>query len=499
MTMKVWLWFMIAILNPKETKIVQAIARPPDTSSSAGSITSPVRIRGNFLYDTVTGKRFFAKGIAYNPRNINWDGVNEGPRSDKCVAGTPKFKTLEYTADVAADEREEEFKEHLPIISKLGANTIRLYNIDPNKSHRKFMELAAKLGIYVLVPLTQKDWGFLPAFPAPDCYERVLEEVGHVGVNLLRSAKMIVKEFSQYPNTLAFIVANEMPINDKNGYSAYPCVKALTRDMHRYQASCGNHMRRVPLMYADMDMGPYDRALIAQYLMCELESPDDAVDMYGLNVYSWCDQHYLDNKGKDNFQWSPYKAVIDDFGQINKPFMLAEFGCNHGVWETACPYPKGREWPQVSHIFGKMGEMTSGAIAFEYSQEKNQFGIVLTAGFLKGQSQTRLLPSYHALQKAFKENDVETTWDGIDLSKCDSKPSDAAKLKTEHQPARCTSRAKASDLQRRKNVDMVVDWYKIPEHPDEPAFAKFNATDITCPSYHLSASERRENCCHFSC
>eukprot|EP00438_Fugacium_kawagutii_P013677 Skav213150 [mRNA] locus=scaffold107:619546:625030:- [translate_table: standard] len=30
---------------------------------------NPIIARGNFLYDSVTGKRFFAKGVAYNPRN----------------------------------------------------------------------------------------------------------------------------------------------------------------------------------------------------------------------------------------------------------------------------------------------------------------------------------------------------------------------------------------------------------------------------------------------
>ena len=37
------------------------------------------------------------------------------------------------------------------------------------------------------------------------------------------------------------------------------------------------------------DQGGSDRLEIAQYLTCELESPDDVVDAFGLNVYSWCD------------------------------------------------------------------------------------------------------------------------------------------------------------------------------------------------------------------
>ncbi|CAE8636827.1 unnamed protein product, partial [Polarella glacialis] len=182
-------------------------------------------------------------------------------------------------------------------------------------------------------------------------YEKVLEGYGHVGVNLLTSAKLIVQEFSKYTNTLMFVVANELPVNDKNGFAAYPCVKSLTRDIHRYQASCAEGMRRVPLIYADVDMGAPDRGIIAKYMTCELESPDDAVDAYGLNVYSWCDENYLDEHKRVNFRYSPYQAVLDDFGGYDKPLLFTEFGCNTGVFETACPYPKGRTWPDVPHMF----------------------------------------------------------------------------------------------------------------------------------------------------
>ena len=60
------------------------------------------------------------------------------------------------------------------------------------------MEQAASLGIYVLVPLTRGDWGFLPALPSPQCYHADLPDYGHVGLNLLTSAKLIVDQFSQF-------------------------------------------------------------------------------------------------------------------------------------------------------------------------------------------------------------------------------------------------------------------------------------------------------------
>jgi len=485
----------------EEAPTQPSVEEQPKTSSRE-PVTSPIFIKGNFLYHADTQKRFFAKGIAYNPRNLNWNGVTEGPRKNSsCVAGTPVYKTLEYTADVTADEHEEEFTQALKAIAELGANTVRLYNINPENSHAKFMQRAAELGIYVMVPLTRMDWGFLPAFPSPDCYEKVLDDYGHVGVNLLTSAKRIVKEFSNYTNTLMFVVANELPVNDKNGYAAFPCVKALTRDIHRFQASCAEGMRRVPLLYADQDIGQPDRLTVAQYMTCAQQSAEDAVDAYGLNVYSWCDDHYLDDHNKTSFRYSPYQAIIDDFGSMDKPLLFTEFGCNQGEFETLCPYenPKGRTWPDVPHMFHEMDEVLSGAIAFEYSQEKNQFGIVLTPGFLEGQDELRKLPSFYALQEKFTQNSVNPKWDGIDTSSCTAKPSDVAPLKETRKAASCVGGADARRLQERHGVDRVVDWSDIPEPINSSTFAAFNASEVSCPAWHVPASEHKESCCHMDC
>lgn len=492
-------WSCKRLSNSTTTK--PPVRDSPPSAQTPSWVSSPVFIKGNFLYHADTRKRFFAKGIAYNPRNLNWNGVTEGPRKGSdCVAGTPKHKTLEYTADVAADEHEEEFTEALAAIAKLGANTVRLYNIDPALSHAKFMYKAAEFGIYVMVPLTRKDWGFLPAFPSPDCYEKVLDNYGHVGVNLLTSAKMIVKEFSNYTNTLMFVVANELPVNDKNGYAAFPCVKALTRDIHHYQATCAASMRRVPLLYADQDIGQPDRLTVARYMTCAQQSAEDAVDAYGLNVYSWCDDHYLDDHGMPSFRYSPYQAILDDFGQMDKPLLFTEFGCNTGQFETLCPYPKGRTWPDVPYMFREMDEVLSGAVAFEYSQEKNQFGIVLTPGFLEGQDELRELPSFHALQEKFTSNSVNPAWNGVDTSSCSAKPSDVAPLRSNHEDAAsCVSQADAQSLQERRGVDRVADWSHIPEPVNSSVFAAWNATEITCPAWIVSALEHKELCCHMQC
>eukprot|EP00434_Breviolum_minutum_P038070 symbB.v1.2.033767.t1/scaffold4242.1/size42524/1 len=311
-------------------------------------------------------------------------------------------------------------------MANMGANTVRLYNIDPRESHDKFMKKAESLGLYVIVPLTGKDplpksddWGFLPAFPAPDCYTQELcfcgeiEGYGNVGTNLLAFAKTVMKEFAPYNNTLMFTAANELAQLDKNGYAAFPCVKAFVRDLHNYQAECNSTMRRVPLIYSDVDTGGgAARKVVADYLTCALESDADAVDAYGLNVYSWCDETYPGDGKADNFQYSPYKDIKQDFKDFSVPFIFSEFGCNLGIFKTKCPYPDGRTWPDVKHFLGEdMGQFMSGAVAFQWSMDKEEYGLTLSPGFLAGQDKLYLLDNYFNLQKVYKKYNVNATWD----------------------------------------------------------------------------------------
>lgn len=418
------------------------------SNRSLSATAYPVKVDGNFLFDA-QGQRFFAKGVAYNPRNGNYGQVL-GARDPSCVPGTPKFQPLQYYQDPASDDMEEQFKIYLPLIAELGANVVRLYNIDPEKSHGKFMRQAASLGLSVMVPLTRGDWGFLPALASPKCYYEDLPDYGHAGLNLLTSSKLIVDQFSQYDNTLMFVVANEIDHLERDGFAAYPCVKALTRDIHRYQREKG--YRKVPLIYSNKDQGGRDRIAIAKYLTCELESPDDVVDAFGLNVYSWCDPEYLNTMtGAPDFKYSPYEEIRKEFESLSKPFLFTEFGCNTGAFKTKCPdYAGGRSWVQVGTMFDKMGSFVSGAVAFEFSMENNEYGLVITPGFLQGQKDLKITDNYYALKKQFTTHEVTQG---------------AARQLPLPQ---CISKATADELQRRQRVSEVSDWTRLPPTPVEP-------------------------------
>ena len=111
------------------------------------------------------------------------------------------------------------------------------------------MALAESLGLYVLVPLTGTVWGYLKAdVPSPNCYSDEIDGYGNVGSNLVWNAKAVIAEFSGYPNTLMFVAGNELMLH--NGGPAFPCLKALVRDLHAFQSLCEANMRRVPLIYA---------------------------------------------------------------------------------------------------------------------------------------------------------------------------------------------------------------------------------------------------------
>ncbi|CAK9062881.1 unnamed protein product [Durusdinium trenchii] len=301
------------------------------------------------------------------------------------------------------------------------------------------MKKALSLGLYVIVPLTGKDWGFLPAFPAPDCYTQEIEDYGNVGNNVLAFAKTVMKEFAQYNNTLMFTAANELAQLDKNGYAAFPCVKAFVRDLHNHQAQLYSREGRVPLIYSDVDTGGgAARKVVADYLTCALDSEADAVDAYGLNVYSWCDETYPGDGKADNFQYSPYKDIKEDFKDFSVPFIFSEFGCNLGVFKTKCPYPDGRTWPDVKHFLGEdMGQFMSGAVAFQWSMDKEEYGLTLSPGFLAGQE-----------QKVYKKYHVNGTWNAkpSEVDQCSFVPSDVAPME------------ESTKVQRQRGVDKVVDW-----------------------------------------
>lgn len=261
--------------------------------------------KGNKFFNSETGQEFRLKGMAYYPR------PNAGEMST----------IANY--DWSADEHENVWKPHIAILKDLGVNTIRLYSVDPSKSHDKFMCACSEAGIYVLIGMAApcKDCSILDA-PPPACYPPAL----------FSRMQMVYNAFAVYDNTLGFSIGNENNLqNEKNGKTdgtgTAPCVKALLRDVRRYAMSCVGSLRAVPIGLDIADIPP--RKQWIEYYDCSVDNEEfTRAEWIGFNPYVECDPvtttTYQQSKGLVNLM----KEYADT--KYARPLLFGEFGCNLG-------------------------------------------------------------------------------------------------------------------------------------------------------------------------
>lgn len=174
-------------------------------------IDDAIHVHGKHLYKR-DGTQFTVKGIAFPTPPVNYLRQSNG-----------------YDAKAWL-----EILQQLKVDLGLDFNTIRLYRINPVQvDYKEFFDGAAKLGIYVIVPLTTANGvGVLDrTLPAPTCYNR----------NLFAYGASALVEYLKYPNVLAGMVGNEV-MNDEDAWQAAPCVRAYARDLKLF-------MDRVRWMY----------------------------------------------------------------------------------------------------------------------------------------------------------------------------------------------------------------------------------------------------------
>lgn len=161
--------------------------------------------------------------------------------------------------------------------------------------------------------------------------------------------------FQTYNNTLALFVGNEV-MNAKDTSRAAPFVKAAARDLKAYRDSKG--YRKIPVGYSAADV---EQLLPMQqdYLVCGGNSSNN-VDFFGLNSYSWC--------GQSTYQQSSYN--LDE--QYSENFPVPVF-----FSEVGCIVPEPRLWGGQDAIFGsQMNSTWSGAIAYEWVEAANNYGLI---------------------------------------------------------------------------------------------------------------------------
>lgn len=323
------------------------------TTSDADAIgpNDIISVRGPYLYQR-DGTRFFVKGVAF-PVSV--------------------VETYNATAWVGILQQ---------LNSLMGLehyNTVRIYRMDPGIDYSEFFRAAAKLGVYVLVPLTAQ-WGdgvMDRRVPAPGCYDRKLFEYG---VACLRN-------YLRCPNVLAGLLANEVMDSRQDSWRAAPCIKAYGRDLKLYMRR--HNMRPLPLIYAAQHSGIGQVGdvgtmwLTLNYLTCSdgggksssnlllqdaSSSPPPPVDIFGVNVESWCSSRASFVFNEDGSASSYYSLWLG-LHQSTVPLVFTEMGCSHVQFDrdNGLHTPEGtRNWKQVEAVLHEMSDTWSGFCAYGY-------------------------------------------------------------------------------------------------------------------------------------
>jgi len=184
----------------------------------------------------------------------------------------------------------------------LGANSIRVYHVDPNADHDGCMSAFSDAGIYA--------WVDLDTFPT-----YILASNPEWNSTQYSAYQKVMDTFQKYDNVAGFFVGNEILTTGANSIAA-PYVKAAARDMKMYRDSKG--YRKIPVGYSAADIGDL-RPNLQNYLACG-SNASEALDFFSLNAYEWC--------GDSSYDQSGYSQLQANASDYNIPIFFSETGCN---------------------------------------------------------------------------------------------------------------------------------------------------------------------------
>ncbi|KAK5071966.1 hypothetical protein LTR64_004255 [Lithohypha guttulata] len=269
-----------------------------------------ISITGTKFFNS-EGKQFYVKGIAY-----------------QLIEDDPLINTVQCQRDAA-------------LMAELGANSIRVYHVDPSADHTGCMNAFAQYGIYL--------WVDCDSFKT---YVRLGDGPSWTQ-NKSDFYRAVMDNFQQFDNTAGFFVGNEV-LNDVTDSSSAPYLLTAAADLRAYGRS--RNYRPIPIGYSATDTGALP--MLADYLACR-PNVDERLDFYGLNSYRWC--------GESTFQQSGYDVLLNQTADYNLPIFFTEVGCN-----TVPP----RTFSDQAVVFNEMADVWSGAIIYEWIQEMNQYGLI---------------------------------------------------------------------------------------------------------------------------
>lgn len=291
----------------------------------AGAVSAaikPIEVKGNAFFEKGGDKRFYIRGVDYQPGGTSNDLKDPIADAKSCKRDVKYFK-------------------------ELGINTVRVYSVDNSEDHDECMKALADAGIYLLLDVNTPKHSLNRADPKPS-----------YNAGYLQTIFATIDAFKDYDNVLGFFAANEV-INSENSTKTAPYVKAVVRDMKKYIKK--QSKRQIPVGYSAADIAD-NRWEQMQYFNCGDE--EERIDMFGMNDYSWC--------GKSSFSQSGYEANVKKYSDYSIPMFLSEFGCN-----KVTPRP----FTEIEALYDeKMTKVYSGGLVYEYSQEDSNYGLVKIKG-----------------------------------------------------------------------------------------------------------------------
>ncbi|KAF2645417.1 hypothetical protein P280DRAFT_417124 [Massarina eburnea CBS 473.64] len=340
--------------------------------TSTAVAVNPVSVKGQDFVDSSTGKRFMIVGVDYQPGGQSGYKPADGkdPLTDKDICLRDAIN-----------------------IQKLGANTIRVYNVDPKLNHDDCASIFNAAGIYMIVDVNGPASGesINRAEPWTSYHSGYLTRVFGV-----------LENFMNYPNTLAFFSANEV-MNDMDTGKINPqYIRAVQRDMKNYIKEHAS--RQIPVGYSAADVRDILEDTWA-YMQCQNGDNSDS-DFFGLNSYSWCG-------GDATFESAGYNTLVDMFNASSVPVFFSEYGCN-----AVTP----RVFDEVAALYGDQMKSLSGGLVYEYSQEDSNYGLAT----INDNGTVSLRSDYDNLQKQYNKLDMakimstDPSQTSITAPKCDA-------------------------------------------------------------------------------
>lgn len=300
----------------------------------------PIVVKGQHLYDSVTGEQFRGKGIGFPKPELIGQNVTDWIATLRRISqGSSKINAVRIYA---------------PPDCMLNSDCFV-----------PFMQEADNLGIYVLFPGSGSKWGYLPLDPSgcgsPASANGCYKSGGVLGFGQLMIAR------SNFPNTLGIVISNEIDRQDMYPFAAV--LKGYARDLKSHMEMCNTNadsptrgqMRQIPLVYAKSDNeGNPMLSEYGDYVFCG--SANISVDIMGLNMERFCD----DTNGPREYK------TVDELVAAKKwpgAFMFAEDGC----FKRAFPN-NTRDWAQVKGEFHNYPSL-SGFFGYTYYDAVNDWSM----------------------------------------------------------------------------------------------------------------------------